>query len=114
MSAAGVVVVAEIHGLAGSLPELRGLLGELAGESRKEAGCESFRLLAGEDPGEFVLLSGWTDEKAFAAHYETPHYQRYRDTVGPLLARPSDVTIQHVSATTHALDPNPPEPSRFD
>jgi quinol monooxygenase YgiN len=108
------LVIADLHGLAGSMDGLRALVDELAGASREEAGCLSFRVLDGEDVADLVVLSTWRDEPAMIAHFNTPHYQRYRRTVGPLLARPSDVVVFHVSETVHALDPNPPDPDRFD
>jgi quinol monooxygenase YgiN len=107
------ILVAELHGLAGRERELRALLDELATGARDEPGCVSFRVLSAEEPGEFVLLSGWRDEAALSAHYSTPHYRRYREQVGPLLARPSDVVVQHVAATLRALDPNPPDPGEL-
>jgi hypothetical protein len=39
------------------------------------------------------------------------HFQRTEhDQVQPLLARPSDVVVHHISVTVHAADPNPPDP----
>jgi quinol monooxygenase YgiN len=105
-----LLVVADVHGLAGRAGELRSLLNELAHRSRHEAQCASFRVLAEEDAGEFVLLATWRDEGALRAHYDTPHYRYHRDHVGPLLARPSDVVVHHLSSTLHARDPNPPDP----
>jgi quinol monooxygenase YgiN len=107
------LLVAELHGLAGRQPELRALLDELAAGSRSERGCVSFRVLAAEEPGEFVLLSQWSEEDALRTHYATPHYRRYREQVGPLLARPSDVVVHHLAASLHALDPNPPDPGEL-
>jgi quinol monooxygenase YgiN len=105
-----LIVVADIHGRAGLATELRALLTELAARSREEAQCRGFRVLASDEPGELVLLSSWDDKAALRAHYETPHYRHYRDQVGPLLNRPSDVVVHHLRATVHARDPNPPEP----
>jgi quinol monooxygenase YgiN len=107
------LLVAELHGLAGRERELRALLDELAAGAREESGCVSFLVLAAEEPGEFVLLSGWGGEGALSAHYSTPHYRRYREQVGPLLARPSDVVVHRVAATLRALDPNPPDPGEL-
>jgi quinol monooxygenase YgiN len=114
MSDPGLILVADIHGLAGETAELGSVLAELAEGARGEPECVSFRVLAAEDPGDFVLLAAWTSERALQSHYATAHYRRYRERVGPLLARPSDVLVHHLSATIHALDPNPPDPDKFD
>lgn len=70
-------------------------------------------MLAAEEPGEFVLLCSWSSETAMREHYDTGHYRRYREQVEPLLARPSDVVVHHISITVHARDPNPPDPGLF-
>jgi quinol monooxygenase YgiN len=113
MSDPELILVADVHGRAGLIAELRALLAELVDGALGEAGCLSFRVLAADDPGEFVLLASWTSENALRAHYDTPHYRRYREHVGPLLARPSDVVVHHLAATVHALDPNPPDPGKL-
>ena len=45
--------------------------------------------------------------------YRTNAYRYYREQVGPLLARPSDVVVHRVAATVHALDPGPPDPAKL-
>jgi quinol monooxygenase YgiN len=107
------LLVAELHGLAGRRRELRALLDELAAGAGDEPGCLSFRVLAAEEPGELVLISAWSSEDALRAHYATPHYLRYREQVGPLLARPSDVVLHRIATTVRALDPNPPDPGEL-
>jgi quinol monooxygenase YgiN len=108
-----LILVADVHGLVGPAAELRSLLSELADGARGEPDCIGFRVLSDDDPGEFVLLSSWTSEQALRTHYNTPHYRRYREQVGPLLARPSDVVVHRLAATVHALDPNPPDPEKL-
>ena len=108
------LLIARIHGLAGRRRELRSLLDDLAVAARGEPGCSAFDVLELRDPGELVLLVAWDDEEALRAHFATPHYRRYREAVGPLLARPSDVTIHHVARSLRAIDPNPPDPATFD
>ena len=110
---AEVVLVADVHGRVGLMTELRALLAELADASRAESECLDFRVLADDDTGELVLLSVWRDEAGLRDHYDSPHYRRYRMQVGPLLARPSDVVVYHVSSVVHARDPNPPDPGLF-
>ena len=110
MSDPGLLLVAELHGLAGRSGELHALVGQLARDARTEDGCTAFRAFADDDPGEFLILSAWRDEAALRAHYAGPAYRRYRMAVGELLARPSDVVVHHVVQTVHAADPNPPDP----
>jgi quinol monooxygenase YgiN len=108
------ILVAELHGLTALRQQLSALLDELAQGARGEPGCLSFRVLSAEEPGELVLISSWTGEEALRAHFATRHYRHYREQVGLLLARPSDVVVYRVAGTLHALDPNPPDPSELD
>jgi quinol monooxygenase YgiN len=108
------LLVAELHGLAGRRRDLRDLLEELARGAESEPGCVGFSVLEAAEAGEFVLLSSWADEQSLSAHYTTPHYRRYRENVGPLLARPSDVVVHQIAATVRALDPDPPDPGDVD
>jgi quinol monooxygenase YgiN len=110
MSDPRLLMVADIHGLAGRDGELRALLDGLAVGAHGEDGCLSFRVLAGAEPGAHVLLAAYRDEAALRAHYDTPHYRWYRERVGELQASPSDVVLHHVSTTVHARDPGPPDP----
>ena len=110
MSDPGVLLLAEVHGRAGLADELQVVLAELVQGTLAEPDCVGYRVLSDEEPGEYVLLGSWSSEESLRAHYETPHYLRYRDQVGPFLARPSDVVVHHVSKTVHAQDPNPPDP----
>jgi quinol monooxygenase YgiN len=105
-----VLLVAEVHGRTALEPQLRALLRELADASRVEPQCVGFRVLNAEEPGEFLLLGSRSTETAMREHYDTSHYRRYRDQVQPLLARPSDVIVHHISVSVHAVDPNPPDP----
>jgi len=110
MSDPGVLLIAEVHGRAALAGQLRAALEELARGTLAEPDCVSYRVLEDEAPAEYVLLAAWGSEAGLVAHYGTPHYRRYRDQVGPLLARPSEVVVHHVSKTVHAGDPNPPDP----
>jgi quinol monooxygenase YgiN len=106
----GILLVAELHARAGLVEQLQGALAELADGARTEPECVNYRVLAAAEPAEYVLMGAWRSEAGLQAHYDTPHYRHYRDQVGPLLARPSDVVVHHVSETVHARDPNPPDP----
>jgi autoinducer 2-degrading protein len=62
---------------------------ENARDSRKEHGVVRFDVLHDrEDPTHVVLVEIYKDEAAAAAHKETGHYQRWRDIVEQMMARP--------------------------
>jgi autoinducer 2-degrading protein len=66
---------------------------ENARESRRESGIVRFDVLSDRtDPAHVVLVEVYEDEAAAAAHKETGHYQRWRDTVAPMMARPRQAT----------------------
>jgi autoinducer 2-degrading protein len=66
---------------------------ENAVASRAEQGIVRFDVLSDRgDPAHVVLVEIYRDEAAAAAHKDTAHYQRWRDTVAPMMARPREAT----------------------
>ena len=66
---------------------------ENAVASRNELGIVRFDVLSDRaDPTHVVLVEIYRDEAASAGHKDTAHYQRWRDTVAPMMARPREAT----------------------
>jgi (4S)-4-hydroxy-5-phosphonooxypentane-2,3-dione isomerase len=42
------------------------------------------------DPNKFMLYEAYTSEQAAAAHKNTAHYQKWRDTVASFMAQPRE------------------------
>ncbi|WP_438018670.1 putative quinol monooxygenase [Sorangium sp. So ce315] len=60
-----------------------------ASASVKEPGIARFDVVQDiEDPARFVLVEVYTNKEAPAAHKETEHYKRWRDTVADMMAEP--------------------------
>lgn len=60
-----------------------------ASNSVKEAGIARFDVIQqADDPTRFVLVEVYKTTEAPAAHKETAHYIRWRDTVADMLAEP--------------------------
>jgi quinol monooxygenase YgiN len=60
-----------------------------AGESVKEPGIARFGVVQDtEDATRFVLVEVYRTPQAPAAHKETAHYLKWRDTVAPMMAEP--------------------------
>ena len=59
--------------------------------SRNESGIVRFDVLSDRaDPNHVVLVEIYRDAAAAAAHKDTTHYQLWRDTVAPMMARPRE------------------------
>jgi len=57
--------------------------------SNKEPGIFRFDFLQQQDdPNRFVLVEGYRNDEASAAHKATQHYQVWRDTVASMMAEP--------------------------
>jgi (4S)-4-hydroxy-5-phosphonooxypentane-2,3-dione isomerase len=66
---------------------------ENAVASRDEPGIVRFDVLSDRaKPTHVVLVEIYRDEAAAAAHKDTAHYQRWRDTVAAMMARPREAT----------------------
>jgi (4S)-4-hydroxy-5-phosphonooxypentane-2,3-dione isomerase len=62
---------------------------ENASYSVKEAGVARFDVIQQtEDPTKFILVEVYKTADAPAAHKETSHYARWRDTVAEMMAEP--------------------------
>ena len=62
---------------------------ENASNSVKEAGIARFDVIQQtDDPTKFILVEVYKTADAPAAHKETRHYARWRDTVAEMLAEP--------------------------
>jgi autoinducer 2-degrading protein len=62
---------------------------ENAQESVKEPGVARFDVIQQQDdPTRFVLVEVYRSTSDPARHKETTHYQKWRDTVEPMMARP--------------------------
>lgn len=62
---------------------------ENASASLKEPGVARFDVIQQQDdPTKFILVEVYRSAEAAAAHKETPHYAKWRDTVAPMMAQP--------------------------
>jgi (4S)-4-hydroxy-5-phosphonooxypentane-2,3-dione isomerase len=83
------IVIVHIHATEGRAEDFIGATLENAGHSLREPGITRFELLRDESsPSRFVLVEGYRDAEAQAAHKETAHYKKWRDLVEPMMAEP--------------------------
>jgi quinol monooxygenase YgiN len=69
---------------------------ENAQNSLKEPGVARFDVLQQEDdPTRFILVEAYRTAEAPGQHKETAHYQKWRDTVAPMMAEPRQAVVFH-------------------
>lgn len=84
-----LVLHVTIHVLPEHVDAFRAATLDNAWHSLQEPGVARFDVLQQEDdPTRFVLVEAYRDADAPAAHKETAHYLRWRDTVAPMMAEP--------------------------
>jgi quinol monooxygenase YgiN len=74
-----------------TVEQLRPALFELAAQSRKEDGCNGYKVFQSQsNPLEFVCYESWASDAALDAHLTTPHVQQAFERGLPMLAEPPD------------------------
>lgn len=69
--------------------------------SIKEPGNLRFDVLQDKnDPNKFVLYEAYESEEASAAHKETAHYLKWRETVADMMAKPREGIAHKIIAPT--------------
>ena len=81
---------------------------ENASSSVKEPGIERFDVMQqADDPTKFVLVEVYREPAAAAAHKETSHYLKWRDTVAEMMASPrSAIKYSNVFPDENGFDCN--------
>jgi len=94
-----LVVHVHVHVKAESLEAFKAATLDNAQSSLREPGVARFDVAQQQDdPTRFVLVEIYRTEDAPAKHKETAHYQKWRDTVAPMMAEPrSSVRYTNVS-----------------
>jgi (4S)-4-hydroxy-5-phosphonooxypentane-2,3-dione isomerase len=83
------IAVVNVHVLPDRIEDFRAASLLNASGSRQEPGVVRFDVLQdSEDSTRFVLIEVFRDKAGAAAHRETAHYQRWRDTVAEMMAEP--------------------------
>jgi autoinducer 2-degrading protein len=68
--------------------------------SRREPGVARFELLQQQDdPARFLLVEEYRTAEAPAAHKDTAHYQKWRDSVADMMAEPRQSVKYRASGT---------------
>ena len=84
-----LIVHVHVHVKAGCVEAFKAASLENARASVQEPGIARFDVIQqADDPTRFVLVEVYRDTTAPAAHKETTHYAKWRDTVASMMAAP--------------------------
>ncbi len=90
-----IVVLVYVHVNEDAIDAFKDAALENARNSIKEPGIARFDVIQQQDePRRFILVEVYRSQEAQAAHKETAHYIRWRDTVTPMMAEPR-VGVKH-------------------
>jgi autoinducer 2-degrading protein len=93
-----IIVHVHVHVLSNFIEAFKQATVENARNSVQEPGIARFDVIQqGDDPTQFVLVEVYRTVDASAAHKQTTHYAKWRDTVQDMMAEPrSSVKFNNV------------------
>ena len=110
-----VVAIADLFGIAGRRDELLAVLANAERDAAAQPGCLRYTYAAAlADPDHFLLVSEWRDEAAMDAHYSSSAFAEFQFALDGLLARPSEMIIHTISASTRPVASGPLDPRDAD
>lgn len=84
-----LIVHVHVHVKPGCVEDFKAASLENAENSIQESGIARFDVVQQQDdPARFVLVEAYRTPEAPAAHKETPHYTKWRDTVATMMVEP--------------------------
>ncbi|MBF0568830.1 MAG: antibiotic biosynthesis monooxygenase [Nitrospirae bacterium] len=84
-----IVTVVEVHVKPEHIDAFIEAVRENHEASVKEPGNMRFDILqSAAEPTQFLLYEAYESWDASKAHKETPHYNKWKDTVGPMMSNP--------------------------
>jgi len=87
------IVLVSVHVQPERIETFRAASIENARHSLQEPGVARFDVLQQQDdPARFLLVEVYRTQEDNARHRDTPHYLKWRDTVGGLMAEPRSST----------------------
>lgn len=109
------VLVVRVAGLSGRFAELRELVADRARVARTEPGCVGYEVAElVDEPATLLVVQTWASGEALRSHFASDAHATYQHRVDELLARPSEVLVHEVAATTRpAPSTSPTDPGRF-
>jgi quinol monooxygenase YgiN len=92
-----LVVHVSVHVKADRIEDFKAATVENASQSVREPGIARFDVIQQQDdPSRFLLVEVYRTSADPARHKETPHYQKWRDAVEPMMAEPR-TSAKHVN-----------------
>jgi quinol monooxygenase YgiN len=96
-----IVVVGRVRTDAGKRDELVRIGQAVAGASREEPGCISYRLYEdSERPGDFVFVEEWESRAALYEHFRTQHVAEFMSAISGAIVGPPDVKFHDIASST--------------
>jgi quinol monooxygenase YgiN len=87
-----LIIIASAKAKPGKEAELRQALLDVAGPTRAQPGCVSFRVYhALEDPTVMIGLERWTSDEAHERHLQGAHVQTFLSSIADILAEPPQI-----------------------
>ncbi|MFN6962219.1 MAG: putative quinol monooxygenase [Pyrinomonadaceae bacterium] len=90
-------VVARFAARPDRVEDVKRILSEMVGPTRREYGCITYELLQNAgDPTDFTFVEEWTSKPALDEHARSPHIQTGRAALEGLLQRDAEIAVYNL------------------
>ena len=105
-----VIAIGDIHARVPDREQVTALMRASETAARAQPGCLYYAFAeALDEPGHFVLVEQWQDERSLDAHYRSAAFASYQEQIGAHLVRSSDLRVFEasggVTVQPRALEP---------
>lgn len=110
-----IIALGDIYAQIPRRDEVRDLMRAAQERVREQPGCISYAFAETlDDPGHFVVVQQWRDQRALDDHYRSPAFADYRAGVADRLVRASELRVHVVQESFLPVDSSLIETSQDD
>ena len=100
-----IIALGDIHAQIPRREEVRELMRATQARVREQPGCLSYTFAETlDDPGRFVIVQQWRDQKALDGHYRSQAFADYQAGIADRLVRTSELRLHVVQESLLPID----------
>ena len=110
-----IIALGDVYAQIPRRDEVRELMSLTQRRVAEQPGCLSFTFAETlDDPGHFLIVQSWRDQRALDEHYRSEAFARYQAEIANWLVRTSELRVHVVQESFVPVDSSPIDTSQDD